>query len=301
MTENLRAEIIPRTKKSKILDQAKTEVEEIKRKNQEGNLIVSCWVDNQFNPERLEIKKYEDENGVSYIYTAYNANDDDPYFYAESPILLPAFERDINDSREKPYISLKNNNYTRFDGSPIGTYYGAQSYILRNLTGLFKIYVNENSCEEYSIMLNSSKTSNYEVDTINQRSQQLDPITVMTAMFNENEVAVVAQATSKIDEQTGKQKIKTSCTYIEEDGTINYEKLFKIVRNSLRNNALLGGPVFTDETVRDILIDRAKTAALLFPEVYDYYELPRPTTETKQLDDGNTENDKPHAPNHMRH
>lgn len=271
------AETLPdMTKKQQIIMRAKETVASMIEKNNEGQLIYSIYVETESSPDRLEVRKIENENGVSYIYTAFRCYDEQPYYYAESDQLLPVFASYAGDSKEEPFISFANKNYTAYNGDGIGLFIGAQSYIQRNLVGIFKEYIDRSPDKTFHITYQSDPKNDYQIGFI-RKTQDVDSIPLFTADFGRNEVVVVAEATIGKN-IAGENAVNVMGTTLEEDGTIDYDKLAEYIKQNLKETMLIEGKWCSEEELDkmavDILKKRAVTAQEVFYDIYDVMGLP---------------------------
>lgn len=242
MSENINIEL---------LDKCKKYADDMEKRVLSGKIITDIMYD-----DRDRIVVTELDNG-RFGYAVYDTYLDELRYIVEGDYLIKNLKK-----------------RTDYKGQAL-KYEGAKSMIQRNMLGYFSEYIKDQGFEGFYINVQTPEDCELNVEQQMGGYDPQDPVTILYASFAANKFAYVAQASSYVNEKTGKPMYRLCLGTLNPDGTPNTEEMIKreIEAENARRFFNQGYKVSRDELIK-IIGDSVKEAQALFTPLFETMGLP---------------------------
>ncbi len=210
------------------------------------------------------IKDVTDSNGErtivtltkkgTYGYQVFEAYDETPHYYAESYFLID----DLNKMTDSDGRALR--------------YTSAKSRVQRNLVGVFSEYILDKGFHSFYINVKFPKESEIQVSQQMAGYDRQDPVVLLSASFDTNQFSIAANA--QIIGIDDKKYIRFGMGKVNDDGTIDYDLLYKMAKEAELAKRFLGESSMGNKRLKEVIEDSVREAQALLYDVYKQFDLP---------------------------
>lgn len=235
-------------KKKQFLDYALASAKEMVEIISQGE-VVKDEVDDQGERTIVTLT----EKGT-YGYQVFEAHCNTPHYYAESHFLL----EDLNKTTDSDGRALR--------------YTSAKSRVQRNLIGIFSEYILDEGFHSFYINVKFPLESEIQVCQQMAGYDRQDPVVLLSACFDTRRFSIAANA--QIIGVDDKKYIRFGMGRVNDDGTIDYDLLYKMAKEAEMAKRFLGESSMSSTRLKEVIEDSVREAQSLLYSVYKQFDFP---------------------------